>query len=126
MLFLIGALVFAFVTPGTGLEQDPTSVVVPTSHAPPQAVPIGPPDPEGSKQSPSWEMRPGRSYLIPAVEILAYGFLLNLYDRHYTEPKDEYRTTGNTIHTHLTDSKWVLDKDQFSVNQFGHPYGGTV
>ena len=25
-----------------------------------------------------------------------------------------------------TDSKWVLDKDQFSVNQFGHPYGGTV
>ena len=126
MLFLIGALVFAFVAPGTGLAQDPTSVVGPTSPAPPQAVPIGPPDPEGSKQSPSWEMRPGRSYLIPAVEILAYGFLLNLYDRHYTEPKDEYRTTGNTIHTHLTDSKWVLDKDQFSVNQFGHPYGGTV
>ncbi|MEP6890873.1 MAG: hypothetical protein ABI955_09305, partial [Nitrospirota bacterium] len=69
-LFLIGALIFAFVAPGIGLAQDPTSVVGPTPPAPPQAVPIGPPDAEGLKQSPSWEMRPGRSYLIPAVEIL--------------------------------------------------------
>ncbi|MEP6887082.1 MAG: DUF3943 domain-containing protein [Nitrospirales bacterium] len=74
----------------------------------------------------SWEMRPGRSYVIPALEIPVYQFLLNLYDRHRTEPKDDYRTTGNTIRTHLTDSKWVLDNDQFSVNQFLHPYGGTV
>ncbi|TKB58891.1 MAG: hypothetical protein E8D49_10920 [Nitrospira sp.] len=77
-LFVIGALVFAFVAPGTGLAQDPTSVVGLTSPAPPQAIRIGPPDPEGAKQSLSWEVRPGRSYLIPAVEILAYGFLLNL------------------------------------------------
>ena len=74
----------------------------------------------------NWEMRPGRSYLIPALEIPAYVFLLNLYDRHFTEPKDDYRTTGHTIRTHLTDSKWVLDNDQFSINQFLHPYGGTV
>ena len=126
ILSLIGALVFALVAPDTGIAQDPLSVVGPTSTASPQAVPIGPPDPEETKQSLSWEMRPGRSYLIPAVEILAYGFLLNLYDRHYTEPTDEYRTTGNTIRTNLTDSRWVLDRDQFSVNQFLHPYGGTV
>jgi hypothetical protein len=81
---------------------------------------------EASKFAPSWEMRPGRSYLIPALEIPAYLFLLNLYDRHFTEPKDDYRTTGNTIRTHLTDSKWVLDNDQFSVNQFLHPYSGTI
>lgn len=74
----------------------------------------------------NWEMRPGRSYLIPALEIPTYLFLLNLYDRHFTEPKDDYRTTGNTIRTHLTDSKWVLDNDQFSINQFLHPYSGTV
>jgi hypothetical protein len=71
-------------------------------------------------------MRPDRSYLIPALEIPAYLFLLNLYDRHFTEPKDDYRTTGNTIRTHLTDSKWVLDNDQFSINQFLHPYSGTI
>lgn len=85
--------------------------------------------PRGSEATPSsltWEARPGRSYLIPALEIPAYLFLLNLYDRHYTEPKDLYRTTGNTFRTHLTDSKWVIDNDQFSVNQFLHPYSGTV
>ena len=111
---LTGAL--ALVAPGVGFAQEETSSDARISPAPPQAAPIGPPTPGGPKQSLNWEMRPGRSYLIPAVEILAYGFLLNLYDRHYTEPKDEYRTTGNTIHTHLTDSKWVLDNDQFSVN----------
>lgn len=112
----IAALVFALVAPGTGFAQDPISVVGPTSPTAPKAPPIGPPDPEEPKQTPSWEMRPGRSYLIPALEIPAYEFLLNLFDRHYTEPKDEYRTTGNTIYTHLTDSRWVLDNDQFSVN----------
>ncbi len=81
---------------------------------------------EGSQFSLAWEMRPGRSYLIPALEIPVYLLLLNQYDRHFTEPKDDYRTTGNTFRTHVTDSKWVLDNDQFSVNQFLHPYGGTV
>ena len=123
---LTGALALALVTPAAGFAQERTSPDELTSPAAPQAVPIGPPDLEGPKPSPSWEMRHGRSYLIPALEIPAYGFLLNLYDRHYTEPKDEYRTTGNTIRTHLTDSKWVLDNDQFSINQFLHPYGGTV
>ncbi|MEP6959567.1 MAG: hypothetical protein ABI980_12625, partial [Nitrospirota bacterium] len=105
--FLIGVLVL--VAPGVGFTQEErTSSNAVTSPAPPQATPIGPPSPEEPKQSLSWEMRPGRSYLIPAFEILAYGFLLNLFDRHYTEPQDEYRTTGNTIRTHLTDSRWVL------------------
>jgi hypothetical protein len=53
-------------------------------------------------------------------------FLLNQYDRHFTEPKDGYHTTGNTFTQHVTDSKWVLDKDQFSVKQFLRPYGGTI
>jgi len=74
----------------------------------------------------NWETGEGRSYLIPGVELLSYLFLLNQYDRHFTEPKDIYRTTPNTFREHLTDSKWVLDNDQFSVNQFLHPYGGSV
>lgn len=73
-----------------------------------------------------WEKRPERSYLIPALEIPTYIFLLNQYDRHFTDPEREYRTNGHTIWNHLTDSKWVVDNDQFSVNQFLHPYGGTV
>ena len=74
----------------------------------------------------NWETGAGRSYVIPAAEILAYLFLLNQYDRHFTEPKDSYRTNGTTIWKHLTDSKWVLDNDQFSVNQFLHPYSGSI
>lgn len=74
----------------------------------------------------NWETGAGRSYVIPAAEIIAYLFLLNQYDRHFTEPKDVYRTDGNTFWQHLTNSKWVLDNDQFSVNQFLHPYSGSI
>ena len=116
----------SLIVPGAAFAQDGSSAADLTSPAPMRAAPIGPPAPEEPKQLLSWEMRPGRSYLIPALEIPAYIFLLNLYDRHFTEPKDEYRTNGNTIRTHLTDSRWVLDNDQFSINQFMHPYGGTV
>lgn len=82
--------------------------------------------PKDRSGSLDWENGRGRSYLIPAAEVLTYLFLLNQYDRHFTEPKDVYRTTGTTIREHLTDSKWVFDNDQFSVNQFLHPYGGSV
>lgn len=74
----------------------------------------------------NWETRAGRSYVIPGLEIVGYIVLLNLYDRNFTEPKEEYRTTGNTLWQHLTDSKWVLDNDQFATNQFLHPYTGTI
>jgi Domain of unknown function (DUF3943) len=74
----------------------------------------------------SWETGAGRSYVLPAGEILLYEFLLNLYDRNYVDPTSDYKSTGTTIWEHLTDSKWVIDNDQFKVNQFLHPYGGSV
>ena len=77
-------------------------------------------------QTLNWETGAGRSYIIPGAEILAYLLLLNQFDRHYTEPTEVYRTDGNTFWQHLTDSKWVLDNDQFSVNQFLHPYSGSI
>jgi hypothetical protein len=82
--------------------------------------------PEGRNSNLNWETGDGRSYLIPSAEILAYLFLLNQYDRHFTEPEDLYRTNANTFWQHLTDSKWVVDNDQFSVNQFLHPYSGSI
>ena len=82
--------------------------------------------PEVPEFSLIWERRPDRSYVIPALEIPTYVFLLNQFDRNFTDPESEYRTSGHTIWNHLTDSKWVLDDDQFSVNQFLHPYGGSV
>ena len=47
---LTSSLVLTLVTPGAGLAQERTSADAPTSPAPPQAAPIGPPAPGGSKQ----------------------------------------------------------------------------
>jgi hypothetical protein len=74
----------------------------------------------------NWETGAGRSYLIPGFEVLAYLFLLNQFNRHYTEPTNIYETDGDTFWHNLTDSKWVVDNDQFSLNQFLHPYGGSI
>ena len=74
----------------------------------------------------NWETGAGRSYLIPGVEVLAYLFLLNQFNRHYSEPTSTYETDGETFWQNLTDSKWVVDNDQFSVNQFLHPYSGSI
>jgi hypothetical protein len=74
----------------------------------------------------NWETRTGRSYFLPAVEIPAYLLLLNQYDRHFVEPKAVYQTTFDTFWQHVTDPHWVIDNDQFSVNQFLHPYSGSI
>ena len=74
----------------------------------------------------NWETGTGRSYFLPAVEIPAYLLLLNQYDRHFVEPKAVYQTTFDTFWQHVTDPHWVVDNDQFSVNQFLHPYGGSI
>ena len=79
-----------------------------------------------SEHTLNWETGAGRSYLIPGIEVLAYLFLLNQFDRHYTEPTSAYATNGDTIWHNLTDSTWVVDNDQFSVNQFLHPYSGSI
>lgn len=74
----------------------------------------------------NWETGTGRSYFLPAVEIPVYLLLLNQYNRHFTEPQEVYQTTWETLWQHVTDPHWVIDNDQFSVNQFLHPYGGSI
>src|SRR4029079_9112197 len=123
---LTGALVLALMTPGISFAQDRNFEADPTLPAPSKAQPIGPPAPEEPTQFLSWETRPGRSYVIPGVELLSYLFLLNQFDRHFTPPEALYRVTPSTFRQHVTDGKWVIDDDQFSVNQFLHPYSGTI
>ena len=118
--------------PGESRSQNPSQEAEPPDHQ----VLIGPVLPgkdthaqDGKSDTANvlnWETGAGRSYVIPAVEILAYLLLLNQFDRHYTEPTDLYRTNGDTFWQHFTDSKWVIDNDQFSVNQFLHPYSGSI
>ncbi len=72
----------------------------------------------------SWDTGEGRSYLIPAGEIVLYELLLNQYDRN-TSDRSVYATTPSTINHNLGHG-WVVDTDPFSTNQFLHPYGGSV
>lgn len=122
LLTSILVMVLALVGWGVGFAEEE----VPSSDAPSRAAPIGPPAPDEPKQFVTWETKPGRSYVIPGAEILGYLFLLNQFDRHFTEPEALYRVNGNTFRQHVTDGKWVIDDDQFSVNQFLHPYSGTI
>jgi hypothetical protein len=60
----------------------------------------------------------------PAAEILGFELLLNRYD-YYVIDKQTFGVTYSSIKKNLR-SKWVFDNDPFSVNQFLHPYQGTV
>lgn len=65
-----------------------------------------------------------KSYLIPALEIGGFETLLNLFDRTYYGCCD-FDTDFSSIRRNLG-RKWVVDSDDFSVNQLGHPYQGSI
>jgi hypothetical protein len=80
----------------------------------------------------TWGTDQGKSHLIPALEIPAFLFLLNQYDRaaypNAVEPSGEktYSTTWSTTKNHILHGKWVIDRDGFAMNQFNHPYQGAT
>jgi hypothetical protein len=71
-----------------------------------------------------WGEDDGKSYLIPAVDILGFDFLLNQFDRHVID-SETYGTNFSTFKKNLK-GKWVYDNDPFGVNQFLHPYQGSM
>jgi hypothetical protein len=66
----------------------------------------------------------GKSYAIPAAEIVGFDFLVNQFDRHYLGCCD-FDSNIHTIRRNLR-SSWVVDRDPFLVNQLGHPYQGSM
>ncbi len=79
----------------------------------------------------SWETGEGKSRLVPALEIPAFILLLNGFDRlaypdEMQEGRKIYSTDLATFKDHLLDGHWAKDNDSFEVNQFGHPYQGSV
>jgi hypothetical protein len=83
---------------------------------------LAPPDLE-MPQDPKWG-DDSRSFVIPAVEIVAFEFLLNLYDRNY-DAEDAYRTDLDSIKENLRRG-WIIDDDPFATNQMMHPYQGSL
>jgi hypothetical protein len=87
---------------------------------------------EAPKSALSWGTGTGKSYLIPALEIPAFLLLLNGYDRlaypDAVEPdgKKTYSSNLSTTWDHVVNGHWVIDRDPFAMNQFNHPYQGSV
>lgn len=90
---------------------------------------------EGREKQPapamSWKTGAGKSYAIPAFEIPAFLLLLNLYDRHaypndMEDGKKVYGSNFSTFRDHVFHGPWGVDQDSFAMNQFNHPYHGTL
>src|SRR5688572_28329409 len=64
-----------------------------------------------------------RSWLIPAVEILAFDGLLNVFDRAVLG--DDYKSDLASIRRNLR-REWVVDEDGYLINQLGHPIQGSI
>jgi hypothetical protein len=79
---------------------------------------------DSAKLDPSPAIEANKSYVIPALDILAFQFLLNRRNRIY-EPGHDYDVTARTIR-HNLGTKWVIDNDPYSINQFLHPYQGSI
>jgi len=65
-----------------------------------------------------------RSYLIPALEIVGFDALLNRIDYAIFDGA-EYKVSPRTWRDNLRHG-WVVDNDPYSVNQFLHPYQGSM
>jgi hypothetical protein len=68
--------------------------------------------------------QPDKSYLIPAAEIIGFDFGLSRYNRRFSGSSDydvSWRSIRNNLH-----GPWVVDNDPFKVNQFAHPYQGSI
>jgi len=80
--------------------------------------------PDLGKEAPAKPERPARNYLLPAAEIAAFDFLLNRYNRWFRHDP-EYSVDAFSVSRNLR-SRWVVDNDPFKVNQFLHPYQGSM
>jgi hypothetical protein len=64
-------------------------------------------------------------YALPALEIVGFDFLLNRFNRSVGSQREDYAVSLKTIRRNLR-SGWGTDRDPFDVNQFGHPYQGSM
>ncbi len=72
----------------------------------------------------SWGSGDGKSYWVPAADILVEELLLNQFDRNFIDRK-VYGSTFSSIGKNLR-GRWEVDNDPFNINQFAHPYQGSI
>ena len=134
-----GVLALFLLSPGAGFAAEPlpadTPAKGPVAAVDNLLITTPPPPPNERKRVLSWGKGNGKSYWIPAVEILGFEALLNVYgritdpdlvDAQYSEGHKVYSVTPSTAWKHLTKGPWGFDGDSFQVNQIQHPYQGAV
>jgi hypothetical protein len=136
---LAGAIALILLSPGAGLAAEPAPADTPAKGAVAAVdnllITTPPPPPNVRKPVLSWGAGNGKSYSIPALEILGFEALLNAYgritdpdlvDAQFSEGHKVYSVTPSTAWKHLTKGPWGFDGDSFQVNQIQHPYQGAV
>jgi len=89
-----------------------------------QPAPTATETPSKKSEGLLWDAGAGKSYAIPALEIVGFDVLLNQFNRRFFEGND-YDTNLSTIRRNLR-SRWVTENDPFKINQLGHPYQGSM
>ena len=73
---------------------------------------------------PGWGVGDAKSWWIPAFDILTFDYTLNRFD-HYVVDDQVYGSPMSNLRQNLR-KKWIVDTDPFAVNQFYHPYQGSM
>ena len=81
-------------------------------------------EPPAPEPAASTAATPDKSYVIPALQIIGFDFLLNRYNRRFSGTSD-YDVSRASIRRNLR-GPWVVDNDPFDINQFAHPYQGSL
>lgn len=69
------------------------------------------------------DLRP-KNWVIPALEVVGLHAMFSLFGR-YALDRDDVAITFESIEDNLQHG-WVLDRDDFVINQIGHPYQGGL
>ncbi|HEY4066989.1 MAG TPA: DUF3943 domain-containing protein [Burkholderiaceae bacterium] len=85
--------------------------------------PVAPAHGQTTQDSPA-PTEPDHSDLVPAAEIIGFDFLLNRFNRRFSGSSD-YDVSWGSIRRNLR-GPWIVDNDPFKINQFAHPYQGSI
>lgn len=113
------AFALALWIPCTGLAADPKLETKRQKQAPTAFAAALPPQPVYG-----WGVGDGKSYFVPALDIIGFDFLLNQFDRHFLDSR-VYGSDFESFKKNIS-SPWVYDADPFATNQFLHPYQGSM
>lgn len=117
--FKLGLLAVGLTVAQVGFAQQESKLDSPAQKEAPTAF-------AGKEPAPvlHWGVGRGKSFAVPAYEILGEEFLLNRFN-HYTVDAATYASPWSNFQDNVH-KRWAVDNDKFATNQFLHPYQGTI